>query len=76
MTEVERLAQRVVFLSAGRVMADEPTTQIAARLGQNTLEDVYLHLQAGHDTAPNEQDIGQLTEHATEQDPAPTTSGV
>jgi ABC-2 type transport system ATP-binding protein len=76
MTEVERLAQRVVFLSAGRVMADEPTAQIAARLGQTTLEDVYLHLQAEHETEPSERNTGQVTEYATEQDPAPTTSGV
>ena len=56
MTEVERLAQRVVFLSAGRVMADEPTAQIAARLGQNSLEDVYLHLKA-QDTAPTNSGV-------------------
>ena len=46
MNEVERLAERVVFLAAGRVVADEATEVIAARLGQNTLEDVYLHLNA------------------------------
>jgi ABC-2 type transport system ATP-binding protein len=51
MTEVERLAERVVFLSAGRVIADEPTGQIAARLGQNSLEDVYLHLRPGREAA-------------------------
>jgi ABC-2 type transport system ATP-binding protein len=46
MTEVERLAERVVFLAAGRVVADEATEIIAARLGQSSLEDVYLHLNA------------------------------
>jgi ABC-2 type transport system ATP-binding protein len=46
MNEVERLAQRVIFLASGRVQADEPTDRIAARLGQTSLEDVYLHLNA------------------------------
>ncbi|ASW54855.1 ABC transporter ATP-binding protein [Plantactinospora sp. KBS50] len=46
MTEVERLAQRVVFIAAGRVVADDTTERIAARLGQTNLEDVYLHLNA------------------------------
>jgi ABC-2 type transport system ATP-binding protein len=44
MNEVERLAHRVVFLAAGRIVADEPMNTIAARLGQANLEDVYLHL--------------------------------
>jgi ABC-2 type transport system ATP-binding protein len=46
MNEVERLAQRVVFIADGKVVADEPTEHIAARLGQANLEDVYLHLNA------------------------------
>ncbi|MEN3306985.1 MAG: type transport system ATP-binding protein [Micromonosporaceae bacterium] len=45
MVEVERLAQRVVFMSAGRVLVDGPLDAIAAQLGQSTLEDVYLHLR-------------------------------
>lgn len=44
MTEVERLAQRVVFLMSGRVVVDGPLETVAAQLGQANLEDVYLHL--------------------------------
>jgi ABC-2 type transport system ATP-binding protein len=51
MSEVERLAQRVVFLAAGKVVADEPTEAIAARLGQASLEDVYLYLNAQKKTS-------------------------
>ena len=46
MVEVERLAGRVVFLSAGRVVADGPPEQVAARFGRGDLEEVFLHLAA------------------------------
>jgi ABC-2 type transport system ATP-binding protein len=46
MTEVERLTERVVFIADGRVIADDRTDKIAARLGQTNLEDIYLHLNA------------------------------
>jgi ABC-2 type transport system ATP-binding protein len=53
MTEVERLADRVVFLSEGRVLVDGPLETIAARFGQTNLEDVYLHLrESGGQSAP------------------------
>ncbi|GHJ07063.1 ABC transporter [Micromonospora humidisoli] len=45
MVEVERMAQRVIFLAAGRVLVDGPLAAIAAQLGQSSLEDVYLRLQ-------------------------------
>jgi ABC-2 type transport system ATP-binding protein len=44
MTEVERLAERVIFLLAGKVVVDGPLDKVAARFGQDNLEDVYLHL--------------------------------
>ena len=44
MTEVERICERVIFLSAGRVVADGPPRQVAARFGQDDLEHVFLHL--------------------------------
>jgi ABC-2 type transport system ATP-binding protein len=44
MVEVERLADRVVFLSHGRVVADGPPAEIAADFGRDGLEDVFLHL--------------------------------
>jgi ABC-2 type transport system ATP-binding protein len=44
MVEVERIAERVVFLSAGRVVADGPPLEVAARFGRDDLEEVFLHL--------------------------------
>lgn len=44
MVEVERLCERVVFLSAGRVVADGTPAEITTRFGRTDLEDVFLHL--------------------------------
>ena len=44
MVEVERIAERVVFLSAGRVVADGPPDEVTARFGREDLEEVFLHL--------------------------------
>jgi ABC-2 type transport system ATP-binding protein len=46
MTEVERLCERVVFLSAGRVVADGSPAAIASRYQRDDLEEVFLHLAA------------------------------
>lgn len=46
MREVERLCERVVFLSAGRVVADGAPAEIAARFGHGELEGVFLELAA------------------------------
>ncbi len=51
MVEVERLCERVVFLSAGRVVADGTPTEITERFGRSDLEDVFLHLAAIRDRA-------------------------
>jgi ABC-2 type transport system ATP-binding protein len=44
MVEVERIAERVVFLSKGRVVADGPPEAVTARFGRGDLEEVFLHL--------------------------------
>jgi ABC-2 type transport system ATP-binding protein len=44
MVEVERLCERVVFLSTGRVVADGTAADIAERFGRDGLESVFLHL--------------------------------
>jgi len=44
MTDVERVCGRVVFLSAGRVVADGTPVEVAARFGRRSLEEVFLHL--------------------------------
>jgi ABC-2 type transport system ATP-binding protein len=44
MVEVERLCERVVFISQGRVVADGRPAEVAARFGRDDLEGVFLHL--------------------------------
>jgi ABC-2 type transport system ATP-binding protein len=48
MVEVARLCERVVFVLAGRVVADGPPDDVAAQFGHGDLEGVFLHL-AGTD---------------------------
>jgi ABC-2 type transport system ATP-binding protein len=51
MAEVERLADRVIMLENGRVIADEPPPQLIARFGRSNLEEVFLAIarRAGDD---------------------------
>ncbi|MGH8984950.1 MAG: ABC transporter ATP-binding protein [Acidimicrobiia bacterium] len=44
MIEVERLCERVVFISGGRIVADGRPDEVAARFGRDDLEGVFLHL--------------------------------
>jgi ABC-2 type transport system ATP-binding protein len=44
MAEVERLCERVVFISTGRVVADGSPAQVAADFGHEGLEGVFLQL--------------------------------
>ncbi len=51
MVEVERLCERVVFLSGGRIVADGSAAEVAAEFGQGDLEEVFIHLAAGRERA-------------------------
>ena len=48
MREVETLTDRVVFLRAGRVIADGPPAEIAANGGHDSLEELFLAEAALH----------------------------
>ncbi len=58
MVEIERLCERVVFLSGGRVVADDEPGAIAARYGHQDLEETFLFLasQSEREPAPQETD--------------------
>jgi ABC-2 type transport system ATP-binding protein len=44
MTDVERICERVVFLSHGLVVADGSPAAVASQFGRANLEEVFLHL--------------------------------
>jgi len=47
MTEVERLADRVILLDAGRIIEDETPKALIATFGRMTLEEVFLDVVRG-----------------------------
>lgn len=47
MVEVERLCERVVFLSRGRIVADGSPSAVADQFERDDLEGVFLHLAEG-----------------------------
>jgi ABC-2 type transport system ATP-binding protein len=47
MTEVERLADRVILLQAGRIIEDETPRALIENYGRDTLEDVFLDVVRG-----------------------------
>ena len=51
MVEVERLCERVVFLSAGRIVADGSAAEVAALFGRGDLEEVFIHLAEEREAA-------------------------
>ncbi|MEM7191916.1 MAG: ABC transporter ATP-binding protein, partial [Pseudomonadota bacterium] len=56
MAEVERLADRVILLSAGRIVEDETPRALIAAYGRETLEDVFLDIVRGRDSAKEPRD--------------------
>jgi ABC-2 type transport system ATP-binding protein len=44
MIEVERLCERVIFISGGKVVADGKPAEVASHFGRADLEGVFLHL--------------------------------
>ena len=61
MLEIERLCERVVFLSLGKVIADDTPAAVAAQFGRGNLEDVFLDL-AGSGRHPEDFDRRPETE--------------
>jgi ABC-2 type transport system ATP-binding protein len=52
MTEVERLAARVIMLEKGRIIADETPQELIRRFGRTTLEETFLAIaRRGADAA-------------------------
>jgi ABC-2 type transport system ATP-binding protein len=49
MVEIERLCERVVFLSQGKVVADDTPAAVAQQYGRVDLEGVFLHLAEERD---------------------------
>ncbi len=47
MIEVERLADRILFLAGGRIAHDATAAELVARYGADNLEDVYLKVAEG-----------------------------
>ena len=62
MREVERLCERVVFLAAGKIVADGSPAEVADAFGHGDLEGVFLHL-AG--TVVSEDEIPDLGARST-----------
>ncbi len=55
MTDVEHVCERVLFLSAGRIVADGTPASIAAAYGRGNLEGVFLHLADRHQATTSQQ---------------------
>jgi len=49
MSEVERICERVVFISRGKVVANGAADAVAAQFGRNSLEEVFMQLASEED---------------------------
>jgi ABC-2 type transport system ATP-binding protein len=64
MVEIERLCERVIFLSAGQVIADGTPNAIASQFERDDLEGVFIHLaQVGAERREREERRAQETDH-------------
>jgi ABC-2 type transport system ATP-binding protein len=63
MVEIERLCERVVFLSDGRIIADDSPEAVALQFGRADLEGVFLQL-AGEDQPEHHEVRAQETDRA------------
>ena len=57
MAEVERLADRVIMLEKGRIIADETPSELIKRFGRANLEEVFLAI--ARRGAEDVEDIGR-----------------
>jgi ABC-2 type transport system ATP-binding protein len=55
MGDVEKVCERVIFLSHGSIVADGRPEEVAATYGRGNLEGVFLHLAEHHDTSGAQQ---------------------
>src|SRR5690348_5767201 len=63
MSDVERVCERVIFLSHGKVVADGTPTEIAATYGHGNLEGVFLHLADNQSADDHDMTTAQQTDH-------------
>ena len=61
MVEVERISERVVFVSNGQVVADGTPEDVAAHFGRDDLEGVFLHLASERDAAAFQANVEQAS---------------
>jgi ABC-2 type transport system ATP-binding protein len=64
MVEIERLCERVIFLSSGRVIANGTPSAIASQFERDDLEGVFIHLaQVGAEQRERDARRAQETDH-------------
>ncbi len=64
MAEVERLADRVILLEAGRIVEDGPPQHLVKAYGRKTLEEVFLHIVRSKEGARREGARNDSATHA------------
>jgi ABC-2 type transport system ATP-binding protein len=64
MAEVERLANRVILLEAGRIVEDGPPQHLVKAYGRKTLEEVFLHIVRNKEGARREGARNDSATHA------------